>query len=51
LGQPNEQTKELTTVLHGMAADPRASDLLKLLQSEGFGPADPRLMDYRSLLP
>lgn len=50
-GQPNEQAMALVTVLCGMAADPDASGLLALLQSEGFGPVDPRLMSYRSLLP
>jgi hypothetical protein len=29
-----------------MADDPEAGDLLQLLQTDGFGPADPRYSQY-----
>lgn len=42
-GAPNEDARRLAEVLHKMAADPEAAPLLKVLQTQGFGPADPDL--------
>lgn len=50
-GAPDAQARALAKVLQNMAADPEAANLLSLLQSDGFGPADPRLADYLKLLP
>ena len=51
LGEPDAQARVLAEALQNMAADPDAASLLNLLQSDGFGPVDPRLADYLKLLP
>jgi ABC-type phosphate/phosphonate transport system substrate-binding protein len=43
-GQPGPAALKLADVLRRMADDPAAGDLLQLLQTEGFGPADPALV-------
>jgi hypothetical protein len=42
-GPPDGGSRRLAEVLHAMAADPEAAPLLKVLQTQGFGPADPDL--------
>ena len=46
-GDENDSTKKLAGVLQGMKADANAAKLLTLLQTEGFGPADPDLLQFR----
>lgn len=43
LGPKGKIHERLIAVLHAMRKDPAAADLLKLLQTEGFGPVDKRL--------
>jgi ABC-type phosphate/phosphonate transport system substrate-binding protein len=42
-GPPGRPARQLADLLQKMADDPAAKDLLQLLQTEGFGPPDPRL--------
>lgn len=42
-GRPSPRHEQLRKILLNMRQDPAAADLLQLLQTEGFGPADPRL--------
>ena len=46
-GDENDSTKKLAGVLQGMKADANAVKLLTLLQTDGFGPADPDLLQFR----
>ena len=46
-GPPNERMKRVMTILLGMGEDPDAGSLLKLLQTDGFGPADADLPKFR----
>jgi len=46
-GHPGEKAEKLVAVLLGMKEDTDAQALLKLLQTEGFGPADPDLPRYK----
>ncbi len=46
-GTPDERTKRLTAILLGMKEDRNAETLLKLLQTDGFGPADKDLPRFR----
>jgi hypothetical protein len=50
-GTPDPQALALAKVLRNMTADPEAANLLSLLQSDGFRPADPRLAGYLKMLP
>ncbi|MCG6879404.1 MAG: phosphate/phosphite/phosphonate ABC transporter substrate-binding protein [Deltaproteobacteria bacterium] len=45
-GTPNGTTKKLAGLLLGMKEDPNAEKLLALLQTDGFGPADPDLAKF-----
>jgi len=45
-GTPDVRAQGLTSVLLGMKEDNDAHSLLKLLQTDGFGPADPDLPRY-----
>ena len=47
LGTPNETMNKLARVLQKMKADENASKLLTLLQTDGFGSADPDLLRLR----
>jgi len=47
-GPVNGAAKKLAGVLQGMKEDAGAAKLLTLLQTEGFGPADPDLLQFRS---
>ena len=47
-GDENDSTKKLAGVLQGMKEDANAVKLLTLLQTDGFGPADPDLLQFRS---
>jgi hypothetical protein len=42
-GPPEKASVQLAAQLIGMKADPAAADLLKVLQTDGFGPPDPTL--------
>lgn len=42
-GAPNDEMKKIANVLQGMKDDRDAHKLLKLLQTDGFGPVDPAL--------
>ena len=42
-GPPDERMNQLAALLAGMRKDPEAEGLLRLLQTDGFGPADPDL--------
>jgi hypothetical protein len=44
-GSPEKASGELAAILMGMRDDPAAADLLKVLQTDGFGPPDPTLAD------
>jgi len=46
-GTVNEATKKLAGVLQGMKGDANAEKLLALLQTDGFGPADADLLQFR----
>jgi hypothetical protein len=46
-GTPDDRTKRLTSMLLGMKEDRDAENLLKLLQTDGFGPADTDLPKLR----
>ena len=46
-GTPDERTKRLAAILLGMKEDRDAETLLKLLQTDGFGPADKDLPRFR----
>jgi hypothetical protein len=46
-GTPDDRTKRLTAILLGMKEDRDAETLLKLLQTDGFGPADNDLPGFR----
>ena len=46
-GSADETMRKLAGVLHGMKGDPDAEKLLALLQTDGFGPADPDLLQFR----
>jgi len=46
-GTPDDRTKRLATILLGMKEDRDAETLLKLLQTDGFGPADKDLPRFR----
>ncbi len=46
-GTPDDRTKRLTDILLGMKEDRDAQSLLKLLQTDGFGPADKDLPGFR----
>jgi len=46
-GDENDSMKKLAGVLQGMKADANAVKLLTLLQTDGFGPADPGLGQFR----
>lgn len=45
-GRPDARTERLTKVLVGMKDDNDAQSLLKLLQTDGFGPPDEELRKY-----
>jgi hypothetical protein len=45
-GPSGPAAQKLANVLRRMADDPEAGDLLQLLQTDGFGPADPRYSQY-----
>jgi hypothetical protein len=45
-GTPDDKAKRLTSILLGMKADSDAENLLKLLQTDGFGPADRTLPQF-----
>jgi len=47
-GSINDSTKKLAGVLQGMKEDANAAKLLTLLQTDGFGTADPDLLHFRS---
>lgn len=42
-GPPEERMNQLAALFAGMRKDPEAEGLLRLLQTDGFGPADPDL--------
>ncbi|MCF8146466.1 MAG: phosphate/phosphite/phosphonate ABC transporter substrate-binding protein [Deltaproteobacteria bacterium] len=46
-GDPDARARDLAAILLGMKEDGDAQTLLKLLQTDGFGPADPDLPQYR----
>jgi hypothetical protein len=46
-GEPDIRAQGLTSILMGMKEDSDAQTLLKLLQTDGFGPADPNLPKLR----
>jgi len=46
-GKTDNRTRELTRILLQMKEDRDAQTLLKLLQTDGFGPADPDLPRFR----
>ncbi len=46
-GAVNDSMKKLAGVLQGMKADANAAKLLTLLQTDGFRPADPDLLQFR----
>ncbi len=46
-GSANETMKKLADVLQGMKGDASAENLLALLQTEGFGPVDLDLLQFR----
>jgi len=46
-GTPDDRTKRLAAILLAMKEDRDAETLLKLLQTEGFGPADKDLPKFR----
>jgi len=46
-GATNDSTQKLAGVLQGMEEDADAAKLLTLLQTNGFGPADPDLRQFR----
>ncbi len=46
-GTPDDRTKRLAAILLGMKEDKDAENLLKLLQTDGFGPADKDLRGFR----
>ena len=46
-GTPDKRARSLTSVLLGMKEDTDAQALLKLLQTDGFGPPDPQLPRFR----
>ena len=46
-GSPDDRAKRLTAILLGMKEDKDAESLLKLLQTDGFGPADKDLQGFR----
>ncbi|MBW1780713.1 MAG: PhnD/SsuA/transferrin family substrate-binding protein [Deltaproteobacteria bacterium] len=45
-GTPDDKAKRLTSILLGMKADSDAENLLKLLQTDGFEPADRTLPQF-----
>ncbi len=45
-GTPDDKAKRLTSILLGMKEDRDAETLLKLLQTDGFGPADTTLPEF-----
>lgn len=46
-GRPGPQAERLGKILMGMGADPEAAPLLRLLQTEGFGPPENDLPKWR----
>jgi hypothetical protein len=46
-GTPDDRIKRLAAILLGMKEDKNAESLLKLLQTDGFGPADKDLPGFR----
>jgi hypothetical protein len=46
-GPVNDMARKLAGVLQGMKEDANAAKLLTLLQTDGFGPADPDLPQFR----
>lgn len=46
-GNPGNRARDLTAILLSMKEDGDAQNLLKLLQTDGFAPADPELPQYR----
>ena len=46
-GSPDDRTERLAAILLGMKEDRDAESLLKLLQTDGFGPADKDLPGFR----
>ena len=46
-GTPDDRTKRLAAILFAMKEDKDAETLLKLLQTDGFGPADKDLPRFR----
>ena len=46
-GTADDRTRRLTSILLDMKDDRDAETLLKLLQTDGFGPADPTLPEFR----
>jgi len=46
-GSANDSTKKLAGVLQGIKEDVNAAKLLALLQTDGFGPVDPDLLQLR----
>lgn len=46
-GEPDVRARDLAAILLGMKEDGNAQTLLKLLQTDGFGPADAELPQYR----
>ena len=46
-GPQSGTTKKLASLLLGMKEDPNAEKLLALLQTDGFGPADPDLAKFQ----
>lgn len=46
-GTPDEKSGRLGALLTSMRSDPEAQELLQLLQTDGFGPADPDLAMFK----
>lgn len=46
-GPDEESTGVLKNIIMNMVSDPEAENLLRLLQTDGFGPADNTLMQYQ----
>jgi hypothetical protein len=46
-GPPEERMNQLAALFAGMGKDPEAKGLLRLLQTDGFGPSDPDLPGLR----